>query len=60
MEILGRPITNTSMMGALVGATGILGMDSLAKVLTERFGEKADLNIKAAKAAADQIRRVGD
>jgi pyruvate ferredoxin oxidoreductase gamma subunit len=60
MEILGRPITNTSMMGAFAGATGIIGMDSLAEVLAERFGDKAALNIKAAKAAAQNIRTIGD
>ncbi len=60
MEILGRPITNTSMMGAFVGATGIISMDSLARVLEERFGEKAALNIQAAKAAAAGIRKIGD
>jgi pyruvate ferredoxin oxidoreductase gamma subunit len=60
MEILGRPITNTSMMGAFVGATGILDMDSVARVLSERFGAKADLNVKAAKAAAKRIRVLGD
>jgi 2-oxoacid:acceptor oxidoreductase gamma subunit (pyruvate/2-ketoisovalerate family) len=60
MEILGRPITYTSMMGAFVGTTGWIGMESVAAALTERFGEKADLNIKAAKAAADRIRRIGD
>lgn len=60
LDILGRPITNTSMMGALVGATGIVGMDSLARVLEERFGGKAAGNIEAAKAAAAGIRGIGD
>lgn len=60
MEILGRPITNTSMMGAFCGATGIISMDSLATVLEERFGGKAAQNIEAAKAAAAGIRKIGD
>ena len=60
MEILGRPITNTSMMGAFVGATGVLSMDSVAAVLEERFGGKAEANVRAAKAAAERIGAAGD
>ena len=37
METIGRPITNTAMMGALVGATGLLDMDSVESVLREHF-----------------------
>jgi pyruvate ferredoxin oxidoreductase gamma subunit len=60
LEVLKRAITNTAMMGAFVGATGILGMDSVAGVLEERFGEKAAMNVEAARAAAARIRKHGD
>jgi 2-oxoacid:acceptor oxidoreductase gamma subunit (pyruvate/2-ketoisovalerate family) len=59
LEVLGRPITNTSMMGALAGATGVLSMDSVAQVLEERFGKKGAMNVEAARAAADRIRVLG-
>jgi len=59
LEILKRPITNTAMMGALVGATGVLEMDSVAAALEERFGAKGAANVEAARAAAEQIRKLG-
>ena len=53
MEALGRPITNTAMMGAFVGATRMLTMASVEAVLTERFGAKAEANLTAARKAAN-------
>lgn len=44
LDVLGRPIYNTAMLGALVKAYPIITMDSLDKVVKERFpgpvGEK--------------------
>jgi len=44
MEVLGRPITNTAILGAIVRASGIISLDSLVSVTMERFkgpvGEK--------------------
>jgi 2-oxoacid:acceptor oxidoreductase gamma subunit (pyruvate/2-ketoisovalerate family) len=51
LEALGRPITNTAMMGAFAGATGLVEMESLEIVLTERFGRAAAANVQAARAA---------
>ena len=59
IEILGRPITNTAMMGAFVGATGILGIESVERVLLDRFGTKGEGNVKAARAAMDRVRKLG-
>lgn len=59
LEVLKRPITNTAMMGALVGATGVLEMESVAAALEERFGARAGANVEAARAAAGRIRRLG-
>jgi pyruvate ferredoxin oxidoreductase gamma subunit len=58
LEVLKRAITNTAMMGALVGATELLRMDSVERVLAERFGSKAEQNIQAARAARDGLHRL--
>ena len=44
MEVLGRPITNTTMLGALLKATGVLPLDSMREPLEERFGRIAARN----------------
>ena len=40
LEMLGRPITNTIMLGAFVRATGWVDKDELEKVICRFFGEK--------------------
>jgi Pyruvate/2-oxoacid:ferredoxin oxidoreductase gamma subunit len=37
MKCLGKDFPNTPMLGALVKATKLVGFESLAKVLGERF-----------------------
>ena len=54
-EILGLPITNTTMIGALVRATGIVKMDSLVEPLHHRFGRIAERNIQVCKKAFDDV-----
>ncbi|MGQ9508540.1 MAG: pyruvate ferredoxin oxidoreductase subunit gamma [Thermodesulfobacteriota bacterium] len=46
-EILGLPITNTTMLGSLAKASGLLKKDSFIPPLKERFGRIADKNISA-------------
>jgi pyruvate ferredoxin oxidoreductase gamma subunit len=48
---LGLPITNTTMIGALVKGTGIVQLDSLTPPLRHRFGRGAERNIKALQRA---------
>jgi 2-oxoacid:acceptor oxidoreductase gamma subunit (pyruvate/2-ketoisovalerate family) len=60
LETIGRPITNTAMMGALVGATALVGMDSVERVLTDRFGARAEANIAAARLARERLVRLGE
>ena len=50
-EILGLPITNTTMIGALVRATAIVEMDSLIEPLKHRFGRIAEKNIAVCQQA---------
>jgi len=47
MEILGVPITNTTMLGALVKASGIVKKESFVDPFKERFGRIAERNISA-------------
>lgn len=53
-EILGVPITNTTMIGALIRATGIVKLESLVEPLKHRFGRLAERNIEAMKKAYEQ------
>ena len=53
---LGRPITNTTMLGALIRATGIVDIDSLSEPLQKRFGMIAAKNEVAMKAAYEQVK----
>jgi len=53
-QSLGLPITNTTMIGALVKATGIVKMESLVEPLHHRFGRIAEKNIKACQKAFEE------
>ena len=53
-EVLGVLITNTTMVGALVKATGVIKMESLVAPLAKRFGKLADRNFNAAKRAFEE------
>ncbi len=53
-EVLGVPITNTTMVGALVKATGVVKLESLVEPLKNRFGRLAERNINAMKKAYEE------
>ena len=50
-EVLGVPITNTTMVGALLKATGVVDVESVVEPLNKRFGRIAEININAMKKA---------
>ncbi len=50
-ELLGLPITNTTMIGAVIKATGAVKIESVEEPLKDRFGRLADKNINAMKRA---------
>ncbi len=50
-EVLGVPITNTTMVGALLKATEVVKLESLVEPLNHRFGRLAERNINAMKRA---------
>lgn len=53
-EVIGVPITNTTMVGALVKATGILTVEDLKESFKQRFGKIAERNIAAMQRAFDE------
>ena len=54
LEELGLPITNTTMLGALLKAREIVPLESLVDPLKNRFGRIAEKNIKAFKRAYEE------
>lgn len=53
-QILGLPITNTTMIGALVRATGAVDLESLVGPLKHRFGNLAEKNIAVCRRAYEE------
>ncbi len=56
IEELGRPITNTAMLGVLIKATGVVNLESLEKQIDIRFGRIAAKNIKAYRRAYNETK----
>ena len=55
-EVLRVNIVNTTMLGALIKATGVVKMESLNEPLEDRFGRLAERNANAMKKAFDETR----
>jgi len=53
-EVLGVNIVNTTMLGALLRATGVVKIESLVEPIKHRFGRLAERNINAMKKAFDE------
>lgn len=51
LDTLGLPITNTTMLGALIKATSVVTIESINKAIDERFGPIAPKNKKALELA---------
>jgi 2-oxoacid:acceptor oxidoreductase gamma subunit (pyruvate/2-ketoisovalerate family) len=55
LEILGRNIVNTVIIGAFAKVTGLVSLDAVKKAVTEKFGEKGkemvEKNVRAVEAA---------
>ena len=56
LDIMGKAITNTAMMGAFSKVTGLIQMNSIISVLKEKFGSRADINIRIAQKAYEDLR----
>jgi len=56
IRILGIPITNTAMLGAVARVTGIVGLESIEKVVKERFRlDVAEKNFAVIKEAYKEV-----
>jgi pyruvate ferredoxin oxidoreductase gamma subunit len=53
-EVLGVPITNTTMLGALLKATGVVSVEAMDHPIKERFGPLAVKNFNSLKVAFDK------
>ena len=57
LNVLGRPITNTAMLGALVKATSLVSLESVENVVKKRFpGALAEKNIAVVKQAFEEAK----
>ncbi|MEZ0344543.1 MAG: pyruvate ferredoxin oxidoreductase subunit gamma [Caldimicrobium sp.] len=59
LEELGLPITNTTMLGAFIKATGLVEPSYMEEALKERFGRIAEKNIKALRRAMEETKIYG-
>ena len=51
---IGRPVPNAALLGGLAAITGLLGIESVAKAIREKFpGKVGDANVAAAREAYD-------
>jgi len=56
VELIGRNIPNTAMLGATVKATGVVQLESLMAAVRERFtGKVGDVNVSLIKRAYDEV-----
>ena len=56
IEELGRPIVNTTMLGAFIRATGLIDVEDIRGPLMERFGSKlGSRNMLALQRAYDEV-----
>jgi pyruvate ferredoxin oxidoreductase gamma subunit len=54
METMRVPITNTTMLGALIKGAGLLGVEALRSPIQNRFGPIAEKNLKACQRAFEE------
>jgi len=57
LKVLGRPIPNTTLLGAFAAATGAISLEGISKGIKEKFsGELAEKNIEAVKQAYQLVK----
>jgi pyruvate ferredoxin oxidoreductase gamma subunit len=57
IRVIGKPIVNTAMLGAFAGKTGLVSLESLKKVIGERFGGKVgEANMKLVEEAFSAVK----
>lgn len=59
MKILGRPIVNTALIGAVIKATGVVSLSSVIEALRKYFsGKLYDLNVKLIETAYQETKEL--
>jgi len=57
LDVIGRPIFNTAMLGALVKVTNLVSLESIIRVTSERFaGAVGEKNVAAIKSAFQKVK----
>lgn len=57
LDVIGRPIMNTTMLGAFAGATGVVSLESVKKAVGDRFeGKIKERNVRAVEMAYGKIK----
>jgi pyruvate ferredoxin oxidoreductase gamma subunit len=57
LEIIGRAVQNTTLMGAFAGITGLLSVEAIKRSVMERFpGEVGEKNAQAVQKAFDMMK----
>jgi 2-oxoacid:acceptor oxidoreductase gamma subunit (pyruvate/2-ketoisovalerate family)/2-oxoacid:acceptor oxidoreductase delta subunit (pyruvate/2-ketoisovalerate family) len=57
LDTLGRPITNTAILGALAKASGLIKLRSLEKAIKKYFfGTLGDMNVAAVRRSYDELK----
>jgi 2-oxoacid:acceptor oxidoreductase gamma subunit (pyruvate/2-ketoisovalerate family) len=57
MNILGMPITNTAMLGAVARVTGIVGLETIERMVNARFrADVAEKNFAVVKEAYQEVK----
>jgi len=57
IKVLGMPITNTAMLGAVAHVTGIVNLKSVEKIVNERFRQDiAEKNFAVVKEAYEEVK----
>jgi pyruvate ferredoxin oxidoreductase gamma subunit len=54
-EVLGVPIVNTTVLGAVIKVTGVIKKESVHAPLEKRFGRLGERNIQAMETAYEQV-----
>jgi pyruvate ferredoxin oxidoreductase gamma subunit len=58
MDVLGRRITNTAMLGSVVKATNVVKLESMLRVVKERFdGKIGELNEELVMKAYEEVKQ---
>ena len=60
LDVFGRAITNTAIVGAIVRAAGVTSLDSLIEIVKRRFtGKAAEKNVEIVRRAYEGVRAEG-